>query len=300
MTSTCHDSPADGSITTWRSSVGGDHRAVDRRRPQPGSPPAPPWWWSRRRTGWHRTRPGDNSGVIHTGLYYEPGSLKSRWCTEGRRRPARLLRRAGDPGRHERQGRGGHLTCRDPGSRRAGAPGQGQRGGGEADRPGGAGGIEPHAAGVAALHVPGAAVVDFGRGRRVLRSHRREGRGVDTHRVAGHRRPTGAGRLAAGVAQGAGARPGGGQLRRPPRRPGGGPDGGDPRPEHRALPGRVPRAAPGPRPLGEDPDLPGARPQPAVPRGPLHPVGGWAGGSGPQRGARVRPGGIPPAGCPVR
>src|SRR5512136_2045263 len=49
----------------------------------------------------HQT--GNNSGVIHSGLYYKPGSLKARNCVEGREAMYGFCAEHGIP--HERCGK---------------------------------------------------------------------------------------------------------------------------------------------------------------------------------------------------
>jgi (S)-2-hydroxyglutarate dehydrogenase len=105
---------------------------------------------------------GRNSGVIHAGIYYAPGSLKARLCVEGARD---LYAYCEDRGiAHARCGKvivalhRGELPALDELERRGranGVPGL-RRVGGEELRE-----LEPEAAGVAALHSPHTGVVDF-------------------------------------------------------------------------------------------------------------------------------------------
>ena len=108
----------------------------------------------------HQT--GHNSGVVHAGIYYAPGSLKARLCVEGVRELAAYCEERGIP--YERCGKvivaldEGELPGLDelqrrgeangvPGLRRVDAAGLRE--------------LEPHATGVAALHSPNTAIVDF-------------------------------------------------------------------------------------------------------------------------------------------
>jgi len=105
---------------------------------------------------------GRNSGVIHAGIYYAPGSLKARLCVEGARD---LYAYCEDRGiAHARCGKvivalhPDELPALDELERRGranGVPGL-RRVGGEELRE-----LEPEAAGVAALHSPHTGVVDF-------------------------------------------------------------------------------------------------------------------------------------------
>ncbi len=108
----------------------------------------------------HQT--GNNSGVIHSGLYYKPGSLKARTCVEGRETLYRFCREYGI--NHEQCGKV-VVAVEDneiPALR-------------ELERRGRANGLvgirwlsreairehEPHATGVAGLFVPETGIVDY-------------------------------------------------------------------------------------------------------------------------------------------
>ncbi len=108
----------------------------------------------------HQT--GHNSGVIHSGLYYKPGSLKARNCAEGREAMYRFCAEHGIA--HERCGK--VVVAVDPAELPALE---------ELERRGRANGLdgirritpeqlaeyEPHARGVAALHIPQTGIVSF-------------------------------------------------------------------------------------------------------------------------------------------
>lgn len=112
------------------------------------------------RLGFHQT--GHNSGVIHSGLYYRPGSLKARNCKEGREAMYRFCQEHEIP--HERCGKLVVATSLGEIPRLE-----------ELERRGRANGLvglrrigpdeirekEPYAAGIAALWVEETGIVDF-------------------------------------------------------------------------------------------------------------------------------------------
>ena len=109
----------------------------------------------------HQT--GNNSGVIHSGIYYKPGSLKARYTIEGARALVEFCRRDGIA--HEICGK--VVVATDPAElprleelhRRAlanGVPGGAELIGPERLRE-----IEPQATGIRALHVPATGIVDY-------------------------------------------------------------------------------------------------------------------------------------------
>jgi len=135
---------------------------------------------------WATHQSGRNSGVIHSGIYYRPGSLKARFCAEGRRATADFCREHGIPcemcgkvivatleeelpylAELERRGRANGLQVRVLGPEELRE-------------------VEPHVRGLRALHVPAAGIVDY---RRVAATFARlaEERGAEMRTDAGLR-----------------------------------------------------------------------------------------------------------------
>jgi (S)-2-hydroxyglutarate dehydrogenase len=108
----------------------------------------------------HQT--GHNSGVIHSGVYYKPGSLKARLCLEGRREMLRYCEEHGIP--HSITGKLIVATEREElpaleriyeRGRANGVAGMSLIGGERISE------FEPHARGRMALRVPTAGIVDY-------------------------------------------------------------------------------------------------------------------------------------------
>jgi 2-hydroxyglutarate dehydrogenase len=110
--------------------------------------------------GAHQT--GHNSGVVHAGIYYAPGSLKARLCVEGARELAAYC--AEHAIAFERCGKvivateASELGRLDELERRGRANGVAGLARLDAD---GIRALEPHARGIAGLHSPATAIADF-------------------------------------------------------------------------------------------------------------------------------------------
>ena len=110
-----------------------------------------------------RHQTGHNSGVIHAGIYYSPGSLKARLCVAG----ARQLYEFCDEHRIPYERCGKVIVARNPielprldelerRGQANGVPGLRRLGGAGELRE-----VEPHCRGVAALYSPSTGIVDF-------------------------------------------------------------------------------------------------------------------------------------------
>jgi (S)-2-hydroxyglutarate dehydrogenase len=121
---------------------------------------------------------GRNSGVIHAGIYYAPGSLKARMCVAGARELYSYCEEHGVP--FERCGK--VIVARDEGElprldelerrgRENGVPGLRRLTGAELRD------VEPHCRGVGALYSPSTGIVDFAEVARSL-ARELESRGV--------------------------------------------------------------------------------------------------------------------------
>ena len=113
------------------------------------------------RLGCHQTT--HNSGVLHAGLYYKPGSLKARLAVEGLRQMVDFCQR--HEVAHEQCGKIVVATDKEELPRLEKLLERGTANGLKDLRklgPEQIREIEPHAAGLAAIHVPEEGIVDYG------------------------------------------------------------------------------------------------------------------------------------------
>ena len=217
----------------------------------------------------HQT--GHNSGVLHSGIYYKPGSLKAINCRQGKKLMEEFCAAEGIS--YEICGK--VIVALDeselPALERIFERGQANGVACEVIDRERLTELEPHSAGIKAIHVPEAGIVNYKQvcQRLAERVRERDGQVLTSARVTRIDRERRQGRPDDHGRRGRGAP--GRQLRRAALRP----RDGDERPEARRqdhpVPRRVLRAeARGASPL-QEPDLPGARPELPVPGRALHP-----------------------------
>ena len=149
-------------------------------------------WEKENRVGTHQT--GRNSGVVHAGIYYRPGSLKAELCTRGRRLLEEYAAEhtlpydacgklvvAVDPSEL------GRLDVLERTARQNAVPGLRRVGPGEIAE------LEPHVAGLVALHSPLTAITDYAAVAEAMASELRAGGAVvrTSSAVTGISRTTG-------------------------------------------------------------------------------------------------------------
>lgn len=113
------------------------------------------------RVGQHQS--GHNSGVIHSGIYYKPGSLKARLCGEGARAMVEFCRAHSIP--HQVCGKLIVATHEEEFPRLEELRRRGEANGLAGVRAMGRNelrDIEPHASGLRALYVPSTGITDYG------------------------------------------------------------------------------------------------------------------------------------------
>ena len=149
-------------------------------------------WEKEDRVGTHQT--GRNSGVVHAGIYYRPGSLKAELCTRGRTLLEEYAAEHGLP--YDSCGKLvvavdaselGRLDALERTATQNAVPGLRRVGPGEIAE------LEPHATGLVALHSPLTAITDYAAVAETMASELRAGGGVvrTSSAVTGISRTTG-------------------------------------------------------------------------------------------------------------